>query len=171
MIPTGSMGDLVQIIRTAPHPGGICCLAQQKSSTNQSLPLKSSAFPCRVLQDDQLAPRSSGCSRGPLSRWGWRVAGSRAARAAAVATTASATRRHGLRRRDRKLPALLMGVPQRPQTIRPARLRSARMVQLPHWEQAMVLATLSFPAWPGRARAESATSPILSQCDLPPPRL
>ena len=187
------MWDLVQILRTAPHPGGLQlflgairsqfnsyqfyfsgCLSQQKSSTNQSLSLKSSDLPCRVLQDDQLAPRSSGCSRGPLSRWGWRVAGSRAARAAAVATTASATRRHGLRRRDRKLPAFLMGVPQRPQTIRPARLRSARMVQLPHWEQAMVLATLSFPAWLGAwlggAWAESATTPILSPCDLPPPR-
>lgn len=146
----------------------IWLLGPAKSSTNQSLLLGSSAFPCCVLQDDQLAPRSSGCSRGPLSRWGWRLAGSRAARAAAVATTASVTRRHGLRRRDRKLPALLMGVPQRPQTIRPARLRSARMVQLPHWEQAMVLAILSFPAWPGRTRAESARWP---HCDLPPPRL
>ena len=149
-------------------------LGPAKSSTNQSLSLGSSAFPCCVLQDDQLAPRSSGCSRGPLSRWGWRVAGSRAARAAAVATTASATRRHGLRRRDRKLPAFLMGVPQRPQTIRPARLRSARMVQLPHWEQAMVLSILIFPAWLGAwlggAWAESATTPILSPCDLPPPR-
>ena len=145
------------------------CLSQQKSSTNQSLSLKSSALPCRVLQDDQLAPRSSGC-RGPLSRWGWRSAGSRVARADAVATTASGTRSHGLRLRNwRRLP-LLMGVPQRPQTIRPARLRSARMVQLPHWEQAMVLAILIFPAWLGGAWAESATTPILSPCDLPPPR-
>ena len=141
-----------------------------KSSADQSSLLGSSPFPCRMFQDDQLGPRSSGCSRGPLSRWGWRSAGSRVARADAVATTASGTRSHGLRLRNwRRLP-LLMGVPQRPQTIRPARLRSARMVQLPHWEQAMVLATLSFPAWPGRARAESAATPILSPCDLPPPR-
>ena len=154
---------------TAPLPGGLWLLGPAKSSATQSLLLGSSAFPCRVLQDDQLGPRSSGCSRGPLSRWGWRVAGSRAARAAAAATTASATRRHGLRRRDRKLPALLMGVPQRPQTIRPARLRSARMVQLPHWEQAMVLAILIFPAWLGGVSDESAISHFfpLVICPLP----